>query len=71
MIAAFEAAHPTAPVLVVSGYVQEELTRRGIEQGRYRLLRKPFKPEQLTELVEELLAIRRSADPPPLALQPG
>jgi signal transduction histidine kinase/ActR/RegA family two-component response regulator len=71
VIAAFEAAHPTAPVLVVSGYVQEELTRRGIEQGRYRLLRKPFKPEQLTELVEELLAIRRSGDAPGLAIQPG
>jgi signal transduction histidine kinase/ActR/RegA family two-component response regulator len=55
VIEAFERARPDAPVLIVSGYVDEELTRRGIEQGRYRLLRKPFRPEDLTATVNELL----------------
>ena len=55
VIAAFEAAHPRRPVLVVSGYVQEELTLRGIEQGRYRLLRKPFTVGDLSSAVAELL----------------
>ncbi len=55
VIEAFERAHPSAPVLIVSGYVDEELTRRGIEQGRYRLLRKPFQPEDLAATVADLL----------------
>jgi signal transduction histidine kinase len=55
VIAAFEAAHPQRPVLVVSGYVQEELTLRGIEEGRYRLLRKPFTVGDLSSAVGELL----------------
>jgi DNA-binding NtrC family response regulator len=55
IIAAFEAAHPDRPVLVVSGYVQEELTMRGIEEGRYRLLRKPFSVGDLSNAVGELL----------------
>jgi signal transduction histidine kinase len=55
VIAAFEAAHPKRPVLVVSGYVQEELTLRGIEEGRYRLLRKPFTVGDLSSAVGELL----------------
>ena len=55
VIAAFEAAHPQCPVLVVSGYVQEELTLRGIQEGRYRLLRKPFTVGDLSSVVGELL----------------
>jgi signal transduction histidine kinase/CheY-like chemotaxis protein len=55
VIEAFERAFPAARVLVVSGYVDEELTRRGIEQGRYRLLRKPFRPEDLARNVDDLL----------------
>lgn len=55
VIAAFEASRPSSPVLVVSDHVQEELTRRGIEQGRYRLLRKPFAADELTAAVDEVL----------------
>jgi signal transduction histidine kinase/ActR/RegA family two-component response regulator len=58
IIAAFEAAYPGRPVLVVSGYVQGELTLRGIEQGRYRLLRKPFTVGELSETVREMLEVR-------------
>jgi signal transduction histidine kinase/CheY-like chemotaxis protein len=55
VIAAFEATYPKRPVLIVSGYVHEELAVRGIEQGRHRLLRKPFSPGDLSSAVDELL----------------
>jgi two-component system cell cycle sensor histidine kinase/response regulator CckA len=54
VIDAFLAAFPSRPVLVVSGYVEEELTRNGIEQGRCHLLRKPFPPEELCRTVDRL-----------------
>jgi signal transduction histidine kinase len=55
VISAFEAAYPKRPVLIVSGYVHEELAVRGIAQGRHRLLRKPFSPADLSAVVDELL----------------
>jgi signal transduction histidine kinase/DNA-binding response OmpR family regulator len=58
VIAAFEARHPSSPVLIVSDHVQEELTRRGIEQGRYRLLRKPFAAGDLRGAVDDLLGMK-------------
>lgn len=51
----FEARHPGAPVLICSGFVGEELARRGIETGRYRLLSKPFTPDELVRAVHELI----------------
>jgi signal transduction histidine kinase/ActR/RegA family two-component response regulator len=56
VIDAFEKRHPEGQVLIVSGHVDEELTRRGIERGRYRLLNKPFLPEALCAAVHEQLA---------------
>jgi signal transduction histidine kinase/CheY-like chemotaxis protein len=58
VIAAFEAKYPGRPVLVVSGYIQGDLTARGIEQGRYRLLHKPFTVDELNEAVADLLQQR-------------
>jgi two-component system cell cycle sensor histidine kinase/response regulator CckA len=55
VIDAFEERFPGAPVLVVSGHVQEELTRRGIEEGRYHMLSKPFAPATLDEIIERLV----------------
>jgi signal transduction histidine kinase len=34
-------------ILVCSGYVEEELVRRGIDAGEYAFLQKPFAPDQL------------------------
>ena len=66
IVDAFETANPKAPILVCSGYVEEEITRRGIEQGRYQLLRKPFQPGQLVRAVNEALFSRNAAivEPP-------
>jgi signal transduction histidine kinase/CheY-like chemotaxis protein len=55
VISAFERSCPGRPVLVVSGYVSDELAVRGIEQGRHRLLRKPFSPGDLSAAVADLL----------------
>jgi signal transduction histidine kinase len=55
VVHAFENTSRPGRVLIVSGYVDEELTRRGIEQGRYRLLRKPFLPRDLCAAVDEAL----------------
>lgn len=45
---------PGKPVIVCSGHVAEELARRGIEEGRYALLAKPFTPEELVRAVVRL-----------------
>jgi len=55
VISAFERCCPDAPVLLVSGYVQEELTRRGIEEGRYQLLNKPFSSRDFRTMIASLL----------------
>ena len=57
---AFQAAVPGAPILIVSGYVQEELTRRGIEEGRYSFLAKPFSADELLRVVAGLIAKREA-----------
>lgn len=49
-------AHPEGAVLLCSGYVGEELVRRGIEEGRFRLLRKPYRPAELTRAVAQSAA---------------
>ena len=54
VIALLQRKHPHASVIVISGYVTDELTRRGIEQGRFRVLAKPFEPARLLETIDEL-----------------
>jgi signal transduction histidine kinase/ActR/RegA family two-component response regulator len=52
---------PTMGILVCSGYVREDLLRRGVEAGRYAFLAKPFTAEQLLVSVDSVL---RSAATP-------
>lgn len=58
LIDGFRQLFPAAPVLIVTGYVEEELVRRGIEEGRVSVLEKPFTAEALVSRVNELLAPR-------------
>ena len=51
------ALSPSLAVLVCSGYVQEELLRRGITTGRYAFLAKPFTAEELLASVHRALEI--------------
>ena len=46
---------PSMAVLVCSGYVQEELLRRGIATGRYAFLSKPFTAQELLASVHRAL----------------
>jgi signal transduction histidine kinase/ActR/RegA family two-component response regulator len=46
---------PALGILVCSGYVREDLLRRGVEAGRYAFLAKPFTAEQLLASVESVL----------------
>lgn len=55
VIERFRQRHPASPVLTCSGYVGEDLVRRGIEEGRYRLLQKPYSEAELLGAVAELL----------------
>lgn len=52
-----------APVILCSGYLEEDLALEGISKGECSFLPKPFSPEDLTELIESLLSQDRvSAD---------
>jgi signal transduction histidine kinase/ActR/RegA family two-component response regulator len=46
---------PSMGVLVCSGYVREDLLRRGVEAGRYAFLAKPFTADQLAASVDGVL----------------
>jgi signal transduction histidine kinase/CheY-like chemotaxis protein len=45
---------PAMGILVCSGYVREDLLRRGVEAGRYAFLAKPFTADQLLSSVESV-----------------
>jgi signal transduction histidine kinase/CheY-like chemotaxis protein len=55
VIERFQRQFPGRPILLCSGYVGEELVQRGIEEGRYRLLSKPYGPEKLVGEVTRVL----------------
>jgi DNA-binding NtrC family response regulator len=61
VLAKAAALAPGMAVLVCSGYMREELLRRGVEAGRYAFLAKPFTSEQLLASVDNVL---RSAAAP-------
>lgn len=50
------ALRPDLPVLLTSGYEHETLQQLGISAGRYDLLRKPYRREQLALVLRRLLA---------------
>jgi CheY-like chemotaxis protein len=47
---------PATRVLVCSGYVKEDLVRRGIAMGKYAFLPKPFSTRQLLDAIQGLLS---------------
>ena len=54
---------PSMGVLVCSGYVREDLLRRGIHAGRYAFLAKPFTADQLIASVDGVLRSVAAARP--------
>jgi CheY-like chemotaxis protein len=47
---------PAMRILLCSGYLEEDLLRRGVATGRLKLLQKPFTSEELLKSVHELLS---------------
>jgi signal transduction histidine kinase/ActR/RegA family two-component response regulator len=54
----FQAKTWGAPVIVCSGYVEEDLAVAGISSGRYAFLAKPFQPDGLLGIIREQLVKR-------------
>jgi len=52
---ALGARHPGLPVIIMSGYDLETLTRRGVSVPEAAFLRKPFSPQALLERVRGLI----------------
>ncbi len=52
---------PGTPALLISGHAAEFLTRRGVEEGQTRILRKPFTKRELAAAVRA--ALEGSAEP--------
>jgi PAS domain S-box-containing protein len=51
-------ARPGLPCLLMSGYADDEILRRGVSQGDTEFLQKPFTPEQLARKVRAVLDSR-------------
>ena len=49
-------AHPTLPIVLCSGYTEEDISRRFDGLGLTSFLEKPFKPSELVALVGQVLA---------------
>jgi DNA-binding NtrC family response regulator len=52
------ASRPGLPCLLMSGYADDEILRRGVSQGDTEFLQKPFTPEQLARKVRAVLDSR-------------
>ncbi|HKO53419.1 MAG TPA: PAS domain S-box protein [Polyangiaceae bacterium] len=49
------AVRPRAKVLFVSGYPGDDVSRRGVDEGSFRFLAKPYSSEQLAQRVRQVL----------------
>lgn len=55
ILAAMQVQRPEVPVLLCSGYVDEELLLRGIQVGELTCVRKPFHPSELVTAIMQKL----------------
>jgi CheY-like chemotaxis protein len=62
-IAAIRSEISDVPVLVMSGYTNDEALRRGISSGKFPFLPKPFTAEQLGVAVREAISKRQVREP--------
>ena len=58
LISAFTERYPDAPVLVCSGYVEEDVLARDLSAGEFEFLQKPVSSSTLRNKVRSLLASR-------------
>ncbi|HYQ45589.1 MAG TPA: PAS domain-containing protein [Polyangiaceae bacterium] len=55
VIERLSAARPSTKVLYVSGYPGDDISRRGVDEGSFRFLAKPYSSEQLAQRVRQVL----------------
>jgi two-component system cell cycle sensor histidine kinase/response regulator CckA len=55
VIERLSAERPSTKVLFVSGYPGDDISRRGIDEGSFRFLAKPYSSEQLAQRVRQVL----------------
>ena len=48
-------SHPSVPVMFMSGYTNDEVTRRGILEGQVPFIQKPFSPDEFARKIREVL----------------
>jgi DNA-binding response OmpR family regulator len=51
----FSDRYPETPVLFVSGYPEDELTRHGVQQASMEFLAKPYSPGELLARISQIL----------------
>jgi two-component system response regulator FixJ len=56
LITKFRKYFPFAPIVIITGYANVNLAKKGIQAGANELLEKPFERQVLLKTVEELLA---------------
>lgn len=56
LVARLRATRPDLPVIFISGYTAEALSRHGLDEAREQLLAKPFSPGELVARLRALLA---------------
>jgi len=55
---ALHATHPALPIVFMSGYSDDEMTRRGFADSQIAFLAKPFSADSLVGAVREALKQR-------------
>ena len=58
-------AQPNLPVVIVSGYITEELRAQAAAAGVRELIAKPHDVEELRDVVQRLVAPGKAIDPDP------
>lgn len=57
VIESFKNKHPNSPIIVCSGYIEEELIVRGIKTGELGYVRKPYRSQELISTIYTALNI--------------
>jgi signal transduction histidine kinase/ActR/RegA family two-component response regulator len=57
VIESFKTNHPNSPIVICSGYIEEELIIRGIKTGELVYIRKPYRSQELISTIYAALKI--------------
>ena len=66
---AVKTEHPNASIVMMSGFADENLIQKALQNGALGLLTKPFNPENLLGFIEEFSSSHDTADAAEKSLQ--